>query len=85
MIENGFESLKKACMDSRASDFQVSECKRFFFAGAAHVFSEIVKMTNNNAMTNEEMSKNFDNINSELRNYFNTFCLENTPINGRIN
>lgn len=67
VIEAGWLSLRAMAIPATASDIQVSEMRKAFFAGAQHLYASIMSILEPGAEPTEKDMKRMELIDAELR------------------
>lgn len=69
IVEAGWVGYKLFVVPKNASEVQINETRRAFFAGAQHLFASIISsLEESDDATDRDLTR-MDNINRELNNY----------------
>lgn len=82
IIEAGWVGLRAMAVPANASDVQIDEMRSAFFAGAAHLFSCIMRTLDPGEEPTETDMRRLDMIQQELDSFINDFSVRHLPTEG---
>ncbi len=77
IIELGWLALRKAAIPADASEVQLAEMRKAFFAGAQHLFASILSILEPGEDATEADLGRMDKIDAELREFVRRFKEDN--------
>lgn len=83
LIEAGWVSLRKNCIDPNASALQLEEMRMAFMAGAQHLFASIITVLDEDSEPTEDDLRRLDLINDELEKFVEELKLKMAKVMGR--
>jgi len=83
LIEAGWIAMRIACIPDNASEIQLDEMRKAFFAGAQHLFASIMVVLDLGSEPTDKDMERMNRINDELSQFAEEFKLRYAPPAGR--